>query len=48
VLELESKLESESNSASGGGGWESAGDVQAAPGISGSTLASLQRGGSVS
>jgi hypothetical protein len=42
-----SELESESNSASGGGSWESAGDVLAAPGIGGSTLAASQRGGFV-
>jgi hypothetical protein len=33
-----SELESGSNSANGGGGWESAGDVLATPSISGLTL----------
>jgi hypothetical protein len=47
VLELESESESESNYASGGGGWESVGDVPAASGIGGSTLAASQRGGSI-
>jgi hypothetical protein len=42
-----SELESETNSASGGGGWESAGNVPAAPGIGGSTLAASQWGGSM-
>jgi hypothetical protein len=47
VSELESELESKSNSASGGGGWESTSDVQEASGIGGSMLAASQRGGSV-
>jgi hypothetical protein len=47
VSELESEFKSESNSASGGGGWESVGEVPMALSIGGSTLAASQRSGFV-
>jgi hypothetical protein len=47
VSQLDLELESESNSAGGEGGWESADDVLAGPGIGGSTLAASHRSGSM-